>query len=99
VGIAVDVVDEQVQVRAHLGLRVQATAGVVQVDMPRPVQAGILGSAQHIQRARGLIFGRSATEGCLRLLQREQGGPLITPHVRWSAQPGHARWQGEVERD
>ena len=41
---------EQIRVRAHLRLGVKAAAGVVEIDVPIPVETAIFSGAQSIDR-------------------------------------------------
>ena len=68
--IAKDVRAQQLHMRAHLGLGVDAAAGVVQVDVPLAIQPPILGCAQVVQMAGRRIRWRLTAKGGLGLRKR-----------------------------
>ncbi len=70
VWIAKDVRAQQLHMRAHLGLGVDATPSVVQVDVPLTIQPPIFGRAQVVQMAGRRIRWRLTAKGGFGLRKR-----------------------------
>ena len=83
VRVAEDGLAQQAQVLVELRLRVQAAAGVVEVDVAARVEAPVLGCAQLVERrpSRGRRGSRRGTRPPPRLAGRLEGIPRCGDHL------------------
>ena len=71
-GIAKDPLPEQRHVLTQLGFGVEPATGVIQVDVPLPVQPPILGDSQFVQLPGGFKGWVGSPEGCESCIHRIQ---------------------------